>query len=351
MASLRRATVVATLAAAVAATAGCSSSTRSGSSSTPVTAVAGAIASPTSGPADTTARRVVASFKVGAKIGPIAVGDGWLWATNANGTVVGEGSNGTTPSLMRLDATSHAVTATVDLATNPWTIVVAGGQVYVGLSGGLVAVDAATMRVTGQYSAPGDPTAMAATPGTVWVAYAHDGTVVRFDTTSHAVTATTRITTAAVAMQQERGEPASLVVAGGAVWASMDAEGRVARIDPASARITATYALPTGAGGFMAAAPDGSIWMTSLGRLVHIDTRTGASQALTVELPGAGALVARDREVWVVGAASKLYHVDVAASRVVETVAFTGGPVAIADDGDAMWIASLANDLTHVDIH
>jgi len=349
--SLHRAGLLVALAAAVTVTAGCSSSTAARPPSTPATTPAATSAA--TGPVDATARRVAASFKVGAKIGPLAVGDGWLWATNTNATVVGQGSNGTNPSLMRIDTSSKAVTATVDLASNPGAVLVAGGLVHVGLVGKLVDVDTATMRVTGQYDLPGEPSDMASTPGALWIGLGHDGTLVRFDLASHAVTATLRIATPSAAAQLGRGEPSSVVAAGGSVWASMDVEGKVARIDPSSATIAATDALPAGQGAEMdmAAAPDGSIWISSGGHLAHLDTRTGAAQVLGVDVPGAGPVIPRGNDLWVAGAANTLYHVDVAAARVVETVGFGSELVDIVDDGGMVWIASLANDLTRVDTH
>ena len=350
MTTTRRAGLAPAVIAAVAGMAGCSGTSTPTAPATQVSTPTPA-ASTAAGAVDATARRVLASVKVGAKIGPLAVGDNWIWATNLNATVVGQGSNGTTPSLMRIDPTSDAVSATLQLPSNPSSVLVAGGVVHIALSGALVEVDPATMHVTAQYTIPGtDPAdSMATSPGALWLGFPHAGTVVRFDLARHAVTATVTLTTAQVAgADQEGGDPGWIVVAGGSVWATVDAQHRVARIDVSSGRVVATYALPADHSDFSAAAPDGSIWLDADGHVAHLDTATGVTTVLHVDVPGAGPMVLRGNDLWVEGAGHRLFHVDVAADRVVDTVAVTGGLVGLADDGGTLWVASLANNLTRI---
>ena len=304
------------------------------------------------GPADTTARRVVAGVKVGSKIGPLAVGDNWLWATNDNGTVVGQGSNGTQPALLRLDPSTAAVSATATLPTNPFAVLVSGGVVYVQLEKALLTVDPASMRVTAQYPLPDEgPASMVATPGGLWLGFFRGGNVVRFDVATHAVTATLTLVPAATAQADQDGfNPGTLAYVAGSVWAPLHATSNIARIDPAAARVTASYPLPAGTGDFVAAAADGSIWLATDQHPVHLDTATGATTVLTASVPQASNLVSRGNDLWLAGGDGRLYRVDVAADRVLETVRITGRVVDLTEDGGILWLATLANDLTRIDV-
>jgi hypothetical protein len=349
MTSKHRLGLVPVITAAVALTAACGSSTSTGSPVSSQTSPTAAGAQP----ADATARRLVASVKVGAKIGPVAAGGGWIWATNESSTVVGQGSNGTTPSLLRIDPSSGAVSASVALPSDAMGLLVSGGVVHVSLRGTLLDVDPASMHVLGRWAIPGDdvPLSLAAVPGAVWIGFPHSGTMVRFDLARHAVTATVVVASAqAAAADGEGGSPQAMVVAGGSLWATVDATGRLARVDPGSARLLASYPLPGGHAGALAPAADGSLWVIGGDHLVHVDTATGASRVLATTVSNAGPMVLRGNDMWVMGAGPALDHVDLATGRVVETVAITGAVVDMADDGGTLWIASLANNLSRVSL-
>jgi len=331
-----RTVLLAALGAAALSVAGCSSTSTAAPPAHSPSPASGVSAQPP----DTTARRVVASFKAGAKIDGIAAGAGWIWAVNANATVVGQGANGTNPALLRIDPATNAVSASVDLPSNVHALLVADGVVHIGLASTLVDVDPATMRITGRYPIPGDPQSMVPLSGALWLGFGDGGMLARFDEHTHAVTATVHMAAA--------DEPRSLIAARGSIWATLDQEGRLARIDPSTARIAATYPVPDGQTGMLSHAAGDALWMVAADHVVHIDPATGASSVLRTAVPGGRGLIARGQDLWVVVGGNRLFHVDASADRVVESVSLAGEPVDMVDDGGTLWIASLANNVTRV---
>ena len=320
-------------------TAGCNSSVTPSTSSTasPAAAVASLPAA---------SHRVVAAFKVGALLGGIAVGDGWVWATNQNSTVVGSGTNGTTPALLRIDPATNAVSATLNLPSNPAEVEVVGKHIEVHIVDQVLQVDPATMSVAGRYSLPAhgdDPGILSQLAGSSWIIYPHDGTLVRLDPTTRAPGATLRLTASAA------GElvPTGVGAQSGSLWAAMG--DKVARIDPANASVVATYPLPCSSTGDIEAGSRGVLWIIcDSGRLLQLDAATGSTRALATSVPTAQNMTVHGDDLWVGTYRGGLWHVDTVADRVVDRVDLNGVTAHVVEDGDTLWAVSGANDLTRI---
>jgi hypothetical protein len=284
-------------------------------------------------------RGVVATVRVG---GPwFAVGGGWLWAAvDTHGPVAAGG----TPHLVRVDtATNRIDTTTLDFTQNITDVALAGGVVRVLLPNQLVLADAASMHVTARVDLPGTDTRLAVGAGADWVADSGDGTLLRVDQRTHAITATIRITSAANAATQDNGgmggEPSEIAVSGGVVWATMDAEQSIARVDPAANTVAATYPLPFGGVNTLYADGSGGLWADFFddGRFVHVDA-AGHVQVLPIQAAQPVGFLVRGGDLWYIShRVGELWRVDIASGRVLERIA-TGAPGGdVHADGNTIW--------------
>jgi hypothetical protein len=152
---------------------------------------------------------VVAAIPLPTRLGPIAVGEGSVWAHI--GTVGGEG-------LWRIDPSTNGVAATI------------------------------------QVRVEGDPGAIAVGEGSVWVA-GPSGSVSRIDPATNRVTRTTKLVPVWV-LDIAAGE--------GSLWVTNGGSTQLLRVDPTTASVVATIDLPPRqggvTGGFLAVGAEG-VWI------------------------------------------------------------------------------------------
>jgi YVTN family beta-propeller protein len=123
---------------------------------------------------------------------------------------------------------------------------------------------AARARAVATVAVGGEPVAIAAGDGAVWVSSAATDTVVKIDPR----------TNAAVASIAVGAHPGALAVSRGAVWVANTLDGTVSRIDPTRAAVAAT--IPVGRSLDALAADGAHVWAGSLANptLVRIDPAT-----------------------------------------------------------------------------
>jgi YVTN family beta-propeller protein len=148
--------------------------------------------------------------------------------------------------------------------------------------------------------------------------------------------------------------PSALAVTPGALWVLKNDDRTVLQIDPRSNRVVAS--VPIGFVPFDIAATDGALWITSLydSKLVRVDTKTNQVVA-TLDVPdGASGVAATDQVVWVAGSyAGRVSRIDPATNRLVASVvldcpAACGGgsvPLAVAANADMVWVRTVGDGL------
>jgi YVTN family beta-propeller protein len=131
----------------------------------------------------------------------LAVGDGAVWTTDADGN-----------SVTRFDP-SGLVTA-VPVGNGPRDVAVGGGGVWVSesLDDAVARIDPSTHAVTATIPVGHAPVGIAVGGGAVWVANSRDGTVSRIDPQTNTVTKTIDV----------GGSPQRIVYARGSVWVTVD---------------------------------------------------------------------------------------------------------------------------------
>ncbi len=127
--------------------------------------------------------------------------------------------------------------------------------------GSLLRVDAATGQVLATVPVGREPADVAVAGNTVWVTTYDDGSLTRIDAATNTVAATLPVCP----------KPIGVVSAFGSTWVSCD-EGRVVRVDPATNSVVTTIQTQEN-GGFIAASPT-AIWVTNAG---HMDAADGSA--------------------------------------------------------------------------
>ena len=151
----------------------------------------------------------------------------------------------------------------------------------------LVSPGDGALRATVPLRAP--PTDVAAGSGSVWVAEADAGLVVRVDPTQRAVTATIPVGT----------HPSRIVTAPGQIWVLDSADQTLSRIDPQTDTVPQTIALRGLPGDVLASA--GSLWVADRGdgTVLRLDPSTGRTRSVVRTGGEPSGLAAADGAVWV----------------------------------------------------
>jgi YVTN family beta-propeller protein len=274
---------------------------------------------------DPSSNAIVAEVPVGIRPGPIAAGEGSVWAGNLQDRT-----------LTRIDPVQLTAAGTISLENRtPTGIAVGLGSVWVahGLRGEVSLVDAQfgqltrTVKVGGTafgsphgsvaldagsaWVALGDSTLARLSPGgeiltsgfagalpagllvaagSVWVSNSGDATVQRFNPETFAQ--------GPLRVFNVGTRPMGMAYARDAVWVAIAGDGVVARIDPGSG---ATRQVPTGTGASAVAAGAGSVWVANSGdgTISRVDPQTNEVVA-TIETGNApSGLAFSDGYLWV----------------------------------------------------
>jgi ligand-binding sensor domain-containing protein len=187
-------------------------------------------------------------------------------------------------SLDRIDPVTGQVVASVTTGTEPDSVALAAGSLWVGHNGpDLVRVDPGTSEVVARIAAP--LASVAEGEGAVWVATMNS--VLRVDPATNEVTHT-------IELPGTRDGTYGIAVGDGAVWAG--GPGRVDRIDPASRDIVATVAVE----GWKLAVGAGSLWAGGGAGVWRIDTDTNELVA-RISVPGIESIAWDGTGLWTVG--------------------------------------------------
>jgi len=317
---------------------------------------------PSPPPPTPAATKTLGKVTLPSAVSSLAVGEGAVWATLADN------------SLVRIDPNALAVTARIaDPLAAEWPPLVAVGAGSVWLAdavpsagnsndgGALLRVDPTANRIVANVPVGRSPEGMAFTAGAVWVANhrsdtalgtpaPHPFSVSRVDTASNRETR--RVV---VERRKSTGEswvdyccgPQGMAAGAGSVWVGDATPQTVYRIDPGTNNVVAAIHAPDigdACGGL--AADSSSVWVASgcSPALWRIDPLTNAVAA-TITLPGAADTVALGfGSVWATTSSSQfsggeadLVRVDAASNLVVGK---TGGGGALAIGEGAIWLGS-----------
>jgi peptide/nickel transport system substrate-binding protein len=241
---------------------------------------------------DVTRGEIVASVKVGAQPGAVAIGEGFAWLVNTGSDTVA-----------RIDLATRTVTREIDVGRTPTGITVAGGSIWVANSGErtVTRINADTARVVDTIEVGNGPAALAAGDDAVWVAITRDSTLVRIDAASGTP-----------------GEP-----------------------------------IPVGAGPVALAADASGLWVASadVAAVTRLDPRTGVTPSPPIQLPARPVGIAiAGGSVWVAADDGTLTRIDPATNRVTATVDVGGSPSGIVADETTLWIADRQGSVSRLDL-
>ena len=289
---------------------------------------------------DAATGRVERRIRAGLTPAKIAIQGGQVWAVDTEART-----------LLRIARSSGAVdvlatgATPVDVATGAGRVWVANGrrretgQALGPIADEVVRLDPATSRqdaaVTlppgGIESSEGSVGQLAVSRDAVWAITA-DGSVVRIDPATAAITARTR------------GTGAFAIAAGGAgVWA-LGNRGRLFQLDERTARVRRRVQLPTRETSALAVGDDAA-WVAGADKLWRVGRVRGEVIGVVGVEAGASAVAVAGTTVWVANAiAGTITAVDGAAMRAVRTVRVGGAPRWLAVDGGSVWVAVTGTD-------
>jgi YVTN family beta-propeller protein len=151
---------------------------------------------------DDTSGRILTTIEVGSGPDGVATGAGAVWVTN--------GRDGT---VSAVDPATNSAGAPIQVGVGPAGIAVSGSGVWVANSLDLTVslIDPVQRREVARIAAVGDaPSVIAVDHGSVWVGATASGTLVRIDSSTHAVAARTSL----------GASPYGIAMSGGEVWSS-----------------------------------------------------------------------------------------------------------------------------------
>jgi hypothetical protein len=257
----------------------------------------------------------------------ITLGAGGPWVLVGDGT--GE-------RLLRLDAATGALRATIDLSaagTENGGAAAHGNAVWAATGAWLYRIDPATLAVTARIHVGGEATSVLVTGSVIWVTRASGrlGQLVRVDPRSDRVVA--RVTMG--------GGPVSAAEAFGSIWVANSSPSSVMRVDPHTSRVVQT--LLTGRFSSSLTFADGLLWIAGDRTLIGLDAhgviarRTQLPRTVIDIVAAGGKLWGTDEYGAALG---RLLKIDPVRGRVTRIVTVGPTPVALAAGPTAVWVAN-----------
>ncbi|OLE35827.1 MAG: hypothetical protein AUG48_09575 [Actinobacteria bacterium 13_1_20CM_3_68_9] len=196
--------------------------------------------------------------------GPVAVGAGSVWASNGNSAIA------------RIDATTGAVKAMINVGNEPSGIAVGYGAVWVAddVDATVSRIDPDTNGVTATIPVGPGASGIAVGDGAVWVTQTLDDSVGRIDPSTNAVTTTIPVGHA----------PTGVAAGGGSVWVANSQSGTISRIDAAKRTLLSTTSIGQ--------SPNS---VNIAGGLVWVSVERGSSPE-TIERPGGAVRIVAPRD-------------------------------------------------------
>jgi YVTN family beta-propeller protein len=195
-------------------------------------------------------------------------------------------------------------------------------------------IDPSSNRVDEAIPVGGQPSAIAAGAGAVWVANVEDRTLTRLHPQTRAVERTITL---------EGGTPTGVAAGSTGVWVAHGLVGSVARVDPGLDEVVGTTSNVVGrSGGSAIALGEGAVWVVSRnGELARIDPRSSRVAGPLVVGVVPSAVAVGEGAVWVANAgASTVSVVNPRTMSTVETVSVGTEPSGIAVGEGAVWVTN-----------
>jgi YVTN family beta-propeller protein len=231
----------------------------------------------------------------------------------------------------RLVATASAGAVAVVVAAT--VIVVRGGGQDPSVLAENVAgvIDPTAGAVVGQVPVGANPTAVAVSPGAVWIVNTDDDSVARIDPATRRVVQTIGV----------GGAPMSLAVGGGWVWVANSSTGTVTRIDQGTGYVRQT--IPVGGAPAAVAFYRGALWVAdaAAAAVLRVDPATSAVTNRVPVSDAPSALVAGDGALWVSNSrAGTVSEIDPDQATAMPPVHVGNDPRGMALDGASLWVAN-----------
>ena len=278
-------------------------------------------------------------------------------------------------SVVALDP-NGSVTAILAVGAHPVAAVAAADSLWVAnLEDRTVTrIDLSSRRILQSIPIGGAPTALATTPGAVWVSDA-TGQISRIDPEYDRPVPTRQLTAASNLLplgtawpmlpasrsiwivdpdgyvgQFDPGtgrqtgsvdvgnEPSAVAAGEGSLWVTNSADGTVTRIDPAT---LVTTTIPVGHGPDAVAVNAAGVWVANAGddALVRINPDTGAVAATASVGDGPAAVLATATALWVANARDgTVMRLDPRSGAVTKTIHLGGSPTALVSAAGRVWV-------------
>ena len=225
-----------------------------------------------------------------------------------------------------------SATATVPLGAPPAALAAGVGSLWVAEAdaGAVVRVDEKRRTVLATIPVGTTPSRIVATSGQVWVLDPIDRTVSRIDPDTDTVAQT--ITVAR--------DPSDLVLSEGSLWIANQDSGTITRLDPSTGLTQQT--LRTGGDPSSLATTAGAVWVANdaSGTVERIDARTGAITNTLRVGDAPAAIAATPTAVWVLDPLdATVSRIDPRRNALVATLPLGGAPTSLAVANGYVWIA------------
>jgi len=267
---------------------------------------------------------VDAAFAVGARPVADVAAAGSLWVANLDDRTVS-----------RIDLSSRRIQQTIPIGGAPTALAATPGAVWVSDNTGQISmIDPQYNRpvpiqplVAGALPRQRSVWPMLAASRSVWVVDP-DGYVAQIDPGTGRPTGTVDV----------GNEPSAVAAGAGSLWVANSADGTVTRIDPAT--LVATT-IPVGHGPDAVAVNAAGVWVANAGddALVRIDPDTGAVAATARVGDGPAAVLATETALWVANADDgTVMRLDPRSGAVTKTIHLGGSPTALVSAAGQVWV-------------
>jgi YVTN family beta-propeller protein len=268
---------------------------------------------------DATDGHVLAQFSLPGSPDGIAVVGRTVWTTSRDRDSVGE-----------LDTETHN-TQTIKVESQPTGIAATDGSVWVAntFSGTVSRINIGSGTVVQRIPVGASPAGIAADHDGVWVANTAGATVTRIDPSRGSVLAT-------VAVGQARSD---MAIGKGAVWVANSADGTVSKIDLGGNSVVGTF--PVGREPLSVAVTSDAVWTANTldGTVSRLDPSTGS---VTSTLPVGGipdSVTAAGDDIWVAdrhaGSITRISD-----GKLEAPTPLGSAPAAVASSGQDLWVAT-----------
>ena len=224
---------------------------------------------------------------------------------------------------------------TIGVGRDPYNVAEGFGSVWVTVDAGLVRLDPTTGAVVAHIDLGGRPWGVATGGGAVWIGNESDGTIARVDPGTNAIVWRARLD----ADPLPTTSPVGVAYGGGSVWSADNGGDRVWRVDPATGAIL-SVAHVADSHEFVGFG-EGGVWVASeSGRVGRLDPASGSVTKVTQVGADADFLGFSPGSVWVTNyRTDKLWRLDPTTGDVAGKITIGTGAQGVVFDGSSLWVA------------